>query len=158
MLQELYIIILFVLIVITLWTMISLLFDILKPILRIFFKIIKWLVSLVLEFILFKFIFFFIYDKDNILFPITTVIVLNIVIILKKNEDKIENKLMSKKKYGYDTSYYPTYRYVLNKKTGVIHDSDSDSVNTIKSEHRVYLSSYEADKLVSRGTRYHYKE
>lgn len=156
MLQVLYIIIILGGIVMIFGMMISLLIDILKPIIRIIFKGIKWLICLVLEFILFKFIFSFIFDKDKILFPIIAVIVLNIVRILIKNEDRIASKLMGGKKY--DTSYYPTFRYVLNKKTGVIHDSDSDSVNNIKDEHRAYLTSYEADELVSRGTRYHYKE
>ena len=49
-------------------------------------------------------------------------------------------------------------RYVLNKKSGVIHDKWSDSAKTIKDNHKVEISSYDADKLVNRGKRYRYKK
>ena len=158
MLKGLYVIIILGGIVMIFGMMISLLIDIIKPIIHIIFKGIKWLIFLVLEFLLFRFIFSFIYDKDKILFPIIATITLNIVIILIMNEDRIASKLMGRRKNGYDTSYYPSYSYVLNKRTGVIHDRNSESAKTVKDEHRAYLTRYEADELVRRGTRYHYKE
>lgn len=47
--------------------------------------------------------------------------------------------------------------YVLNKKTGVIHDRWDSSVDTISEHHRRSLSYTEAQDLVNRGTRYRFK-
>ena len=48
--------------------------------------------------------------------------------------------------------------YVLNKKTGVIHDIWSSSADTISEKHRKTISFSEAEDLVNRGTKYHFKK
>ena len=48
--------------------------------------------------------------------------------------------------------------YVLNKKTGVIHDRWDSSVDTISEHHRRDISYSEAQDLVNRGTRYRFKQ
>ena len=59
---------------------------------------------------------------------------------------------------GYSGSYSNTGSYVLNKKTGVIHDRWDSSVDTISDNHRRSLSYSEAHALVNRGTRYRFKQ
>jgi hypothetical protein len=48
--------------------------------------------------------------------------------------------------------------YILNKKTGVIHNRWDSSVDTISSRHQIPISSSEAWDLVNRGTRYRFKQ
>jgi chromate transport protein ChrA len=48
--------------------------------------------------------------------------------------------------------------YVLNKKSGVIHDAWDPSVETIAEKHRRSITYSEALDLVERGTKYRFKE
>ena len=112
------------------------------------FEGLKWLVYVVLECIICTVILFFIYGEYKLNLSIAATVVLNIIILIIK---KIKRR---KHVVG---SYYST-RYVLNKKTGVIHETGSESANNIKENHRVKISDYDAEKLVSRGTRYRYKK
>lgn len=48
--------------------------------------------------------------------------------------------------------------YVLNKKSGVIHDRWDSSVDTISSHHQKAITSSKAWELVNRGTRYRFKQ
>lgn len=56
---------------------------------------------------------------------------------------------------GYSSS---SGSYVLNKKTGIIHDSWDSSANTISNKHRKTISYSEAQNLVNRGTKYRFKK
>ena len=58
-----------------------------------------------------------------------------------------------------DYSYGKSYDgYVLNKKTGVIHNRWDSSVDTISEHHRREISYSEAQDLINRGTRYRFKQ
>ena len=59
---------------------------------------------------------------------------------------------------GHSWSRYYDPDYVLNRKTGVIHDAHDSSAETISERHRRNLSYYEASELVSRGGRYRFKK
>ena len=48
--------------------------------------------------------------------------------------------------------------YVLNKKSGVIHNSWDSSVDTISYNHKRNISYSEAQDLVNRGTKYRFKQ
>ena len=58
----------------------------------------------------------------------------------------------------YSSDYSGGSDYVLNKKTGVIHDRWDSSVDTISEHHRRDISYSEAQELVNRGTRYRFKQ
>ena len=58
----------------------------------------------------------------------------------------------------YSSDYSGGSSYVLNKKTGVIHDRWDSSVDTISEHHRRDISYSEAQELVNRGTRYRFKQ
>ena len=64
--------------------------------------------------------------------------------------------------YSYAGSEYSSgssyNSYVLNKKTGVIHNRWDDSVDTISAHHQRAITSSEAWDLVNRGTRYRFKQ
>ena len=61
--------------------------------------------------------------------------------------------------YSYSgTGYSGGSSYVLNKKTGVIHDRWNSSVDTISEHHRRDISYSEAQEVVNRGTRYRFKQ
>ena len=48
--------------------------------------------------------------------------------------------------------------YVLNRKSGVIHDRYDDSVDTISEKNQKLISYSEAQELINRGTKYRWKE
>lgn len=56
--------------------------------------------------------------------------------------------------YGNDSGNY----YVLNKKTGVIHNFWDSSTDTIGENHRRMISYTEAQDLINRGSRYRFKQ
>lgn len=114
------------------------------------FKGLIWLICAVLEFILFSFILFLIYGEYKIILAIIATIVLNIILFIRKRKKRSHY-------VGCSGGYYSS-NYVLNKKSGVIHEKWSESANTIKDNHKVEISAYDADKLVNRGTRYRYKK
>lgn len=58
----------------------------------------------------------------------------------------------------YSSDYSDGNSYVLNKKTGVIHNRWDSSVDTISEHHRRDISCSEAQDLVNRGTRYRFKQ
>lgn len=62
----------------------------------------------------------------------------------------------SDSEYSGGSSYSGSY--VLNKKTGVIHDRWDPSVDTISDHHQRAITSSEAWELVGRGTRYRFKK
>jgi len=75
------------------------------------------------------------------------------------SSDKFDYSALTKtysSPYSSSSSYSSSY--VLNKKTGVIHDSWSDSASEISDKHKKYITSSEAQSLVDRGTRYRYKK
>lgn len=140
MMNGLYVIIILVVIVIIL--------SMIKPIISLLFKGLKWIISLALEFVLFSVISFFILGKNILVLSLAATIVLNIIIVVRK--------IKNRNKYD-DIGYYSS-GYVLNKKSGVIHERWSDTASTIKDNHRVDISSYDANRLVSRGKKYRFKK
>ena len=79
-------------------------------------------------------------------------LVLLIIAIVKSGDSSYSG-------YSYSGSGYSGgSSYVLNKKTGVIHDRWDSSVDTISEHHRRDVSYSEAQELVSRGTRYRFKQ
>jgi hypothetical protein len=90
---------------------------------------------------------YFVYGKIVIIVLISIIVlqIYNLCQTIKKHkEDSLSD-------YDYSTSY------VLNKKTGVIHEQGSYSASTIKDNHKRNISSSKADELVGRGTRYRYR-
>ena len=59
---------------------------------------------------------------------------------------------------GSRSSYSGGSSYVLNKKSGVIHNQWDPSVDTISDHHRKAISYSEAQELVNRQTRYRFKQ
>lgn len=51
-----------------------------------------------------------------------------------------------------------TNEYVLNKRSGVIHDADDPSADMISERNKRTISYFEAENLVSRKTKYRYKQ
>lgn len=69
--------------------------------------------------------------------------------------DSIKWKLSSE----YESKYSEILngKYVLNKKSGVIHDVSAPSASDVAYHHRKYLTESDAQELIDRGTRYHLK-
>ena len=117
-----------------------------KVILQFIFGTIKRIIWLLVYLIVFGL--YFVYGKIIILILIA-IIILQIYHLIKTIKKHKEERLSD---YDYSTSY------VLNKKTGVIHEQGSYSASTIKDNHKKNISSSKADELVGRGTRYRYKK
>lgn len=120
--------------------------KILKVIFNFVFETIKRIMWLLIYIIVFGL--YFVYGKIVII-PLIAILVLQIYHLCQTIKKHKEERLSD---YDYSTSY------VLNKKTGVIHESGSYSASTIKDNHKKNISSSKADELVRRGTRYRYKK
>ena len=104
-----------------------------------------------MKYIVFFILFCFLHDTKfmDILIKYKEILIAALILFI------IIDTIKSKRENYYDLD---STRYVLNKKSGVIHDKYSDSANTIKDNHKVEISSYDADELVNRGKRYRYKK
>lgn len=86
------------------------------------------------------------------------VYILSVIItgsIIRKKEDGVSDFSSGSSSGSSNRSYAG---YVLNKKSGVIHDRWSDSADEISETHKKYISYSEALELVGRNTRYRFKE
>ena len=112
-------------------------------------KGLKTILCIAFEFFLFVFIWYCIFGDIQFSVPLITAIGLNVLFAIRKKRKE--------KEMDFDC-HYEADPYVLNTKSGIIHDRWSESADTIKENHRANLSSSEADELVSRKTRYRFKK